>query len=292
MCQSCVRTRWIPALALVLLVASSIGSAVKAAEVDQSGAAKLGWKLAIQAWTNNRATLFETLELAQRLNLRYVEAFPGQRLTKDAEGSIGPGMSDEQIQTLLDKAKACDVTLVNFGVTGILGDEPGARKMFEWAKKLGLKTLVTEPSKELLPLLDKLATEFDLTLAIHNHPQPSHYWDPATILDAVEGTSTRIGACADTGHWVRSGLDPVECLKQLEGRVVSLHFKDLGARTGDMHDVPWGTGASDAAGQLAELKRQGFKGVFSIEYEHQWDEPTLAKCVEFFHAQANKLAAQ
>jgi sugar phosphate isomerase/epimerase len=292
MCTSCVRSKWIPALAVLLTAAPWFGSAVRAAEIDQSGAEKLGWKLAIQAWTNNRATLFETLELAQRLNLHYVEAFPGQRLSKDFEGSLGPGMSDELVRTLLDKAKACEVTLSCFGVTGVPGDEPGARKVFEWAQKLGLKTLVTESGKDQLPLLDKLAAEFDLTLAIHNHPKPSHYWGPDTVLDAVGGASKRIGACADTGHWVRSGLDPVECLKKLDGRVVSLHFKDLNARTGDMHDVPWGTGASDAAGQLAELKRQGFKGVFSIEYEHQWDEPTLAKCVEFFHAQANKLAAE
>jgi len=36
---------------------------------------------------------------------------------------------------------------------------------------------------------------------------------------------------------------------------------------------------------LAELARQGFRGVFSIEYEHNWDNslPEIAKCVEFFN---------
>jgi len=132
-----------------------------------------------------------------------------------------------------------------------------------------------------------------MKIAIHNHPKDSHYWNPETVLAAVEGASERVGACADTGHWVRSGLDPIECLRSLEGRIASLHFKDLNARTGDgLHDVPWGTGESDAAGQLAELKRQGFKGVISIEYEHQWDEDTLAECVAFFHEQANALAVE
>jgi sugar phosphate isomerase/epimerase len=263
-----------------------------APKYDESGAEKLGWKLAIQAWTNNQATLYETLELAQRLGLHYLEAFPGQRLSKDLEGGMGPGMSDEQIKGLLDKAEACGVKIVNFGVTGVPGDEPGARGLFEWAKKIGLETIVTEPGEDNVATLDKLAGEFDMKIAIHNHPQPSHYWNPETVLAAVPGASPRVGACADTGHWVRSGLDPVECIKKLEGRVVSLHFKDISARTGDMHDVIWGTGASDAAGQLAALKAEGFKGVFSIEYEHQWSEADLVKCAEFFFAEANKLAAK
>ena len=266
--------------------------AVSAAEFDESGARKLGWKLAIQAWTNNRGTLFETLELAQRLGLHYVEAFPGQRLSKDSDAKMGPGMSDEQIQKLQDKAKSCGVAIINFGVTGIPGDEANARKTFEWAKKLGIKTLVSEPQESQIPLLDKLAQEYDMTIAIHDHPKPSHYWNPEFVLKATAKASPRIGACADTGHWVRSGLDPVECLKKLHGRIISLHFKDLNKRARNAHDVPWGTGASDVAGQLAELKRQGFKGVFSIEYEHKWDESTLAKCAAFFFDEANKLAAQ
>jgi len=277
---------------LVVVVSGLIRHPAAAGTIDESGANKLGWKLAIQAWTNNRGTLFETLELAQRLGLHYVEAFPGQRLSKDFEGKMGPGMTEEQIQKLLDKAKSCGITIINFGVTGIPEDEAGARKVFEWAKKIGIKTLVTEPKESQIPVLDKLAQEYDMTIAIHDHPKPSHYWNPDIVLKAVAGASPRIGACADTGHWVRSGLDPVECLKKLEGRVISLHFKDLNKRDRHAHDVPWGTGASDVAGQLAELKRQGFKGVFSIEYEHKWDEATLAKCVAFFFGEANRLAAK
>jgi len=259
---------------------------------DESGAEKLGWKLAIQAWTNNQATLYETLELAQRLGLHYLEAFPGQRLSKDAEGGMGPEMSEEQVKGLLDKAEACGVKIVNYGVTGVPGDEAGARKFFDWAKKMGLETIVCEPSEDQVALLDKLAGEFDMKIAIHNHPQPSHYWNPETVLAAVPGASPRVGSCADTGHWVRSGLDPVECIKKLTGRIESLHFKDLNARTGEQYDVIWGTGASDAGGQLAALKAEGFRGVFSIEYEHQWSEADLVGCAEFFFAEANKLAAE
>jgi sugar phosphate isomerase/epimerase len=64
-----------------------------------------------------------------------------------------------------------------------------------------------------------------------------------------------------------------------------LHFKDLNVRGGNAHDVPWGTGACNAAGQIAELKRQKFSGIAFIEYEHPTPElmANLRTCVEFFN---------
>lgn len=70
----------------------------------------------------------------------------------------------------------------------------------------------------------------------------------------------------------------------LEGRVEHLHFKDLN-KFGDGHDVPWGTGKGNPAGMMAELKRQGFKGYFSIEFEYgSLDDlaKSLPLCVKFF----------
>jgi hypothetical protein len=46
---------------------------------------------------------------------------------------------------------------------------------------------------------------------------------------------------------------------------------------------------------LAELQRQGFKGVFSIEYESgggQALEDNVAKCAAFFEETAKELLAQ
>ena len=106
-------------------------------------------------------------------------------------------------------------------------DEAESRKVFEFAKKMGIDTLVAEPEPAALDTVEKLCKEYNIKVAIHDHPKPSHYWNPDTVLEAVKGRTPLMGACADTGHWLRSGLDPVECLKKLEGRVICLHFKDL-----------------------------------------------------------------
>ena len=181
--------------------------------------------------------------------------------------------------------------MVNFGVGGC------DRKHFEFAKEMGIETLVAEPNEDDFDAIDKLCEEFGINLAIHNHPMPSHYWNPDTVLKVCKGRSKRIGACADTGHWARSGFKPIECLKKLAGRIISFHFKDLnqmGMGTGQpTHDVPWGTGVCNVKGMLMEVRRQKLKAVFSIEYEYHWDNslPEIAQCVAYFDRVAVELAA-
>jgi sugar phosphate isomerase/epimerase len=173
-------------------------------------------------------------------------------------------------------------------------NEVQSRKLFEAAKRLGIDMLVGEPEThghmEELPavmdVVEKLAKEYNIKFAIHNHPGPKNfYWNPDTVLAAVKGRSPLLGACADVGHWVRSGLDPVECLKKLQGRVLVLHFKDLNEMGLKAHDVPWGTGISNVKGMMEELKRQHFHGAFCVEYEYNWDNsvPEITQSAKFFN---------
>jgi sugar phosphate isomerase/epimerase len=257
-------------------------------------AEKIGWRLACQAYSFNRFTFFEAVDKNASLGLKYIEAYPGQRISKDIATAIDENLSAENKKIVLDKLSDSGVKMVNFGVCGLSKDEGASRKVFDFAKAMGIETLTSEPPEDAMELLDKLCGEYGINVAIHNHPAPSHYWNPDTVLKAVEGRSKRIGSCSDTGHWVRSGLVPLECLKKLEGRILSFHFKDLNEKSPGAHDVPWGTGISDAKGMLAEIHRQGIKAVFSIEYEHNWDNslPEIAKCVAFFDRVAEELQAK
>ena len=230
-----------------------------------------------QAWTFNSYTFFDAIDKTAGLGLHYIEAFPGQKTSKEISTGFGDGLSAEQRKTIEKKLADSGVKLVNFGVTGIDGT-----RTFDFAKDMGIETIVSEPGEDQFEKLDTLCGQYEINIAIHDHPKPSHYWNPDTVLKVTKGLSKRIGACCDTGHWPRSGLNAVECLKKLEGRIISFHFKDLNKMGGDAHDVPWGTGINDVHGMLTEVKRQGVKAVFSIEYEYTWDKATLAKCVAYF----------
>jgi sugar phosphate isomerase/epimerase len=253
-----------------------------------------GWRVGIQAWTFNRFTLYEAIDKTASLGLDWIEAYPhGQKLSKEKPDIIfGHEMPAKMKQEVKQKLADAGVKMVNYGVVQLPNDEAKCRKVFEFAKEMGIETLVSEPPEEAFDLLDRLCQEYKISVAIHNHPKPSHYWNPDMVLKVCEGRSKWIGACADTGHWMRSGIDPLEALKKLEGRIISLHFKDInefGNRKA--HDVIWGTGVGDVKAMLAELNRQNFKGVFSIEYEYNWKKslPEIRKSVEYFNEVASEL---
>ncbi len=277
-------------LVLALLAMSLFARPLFAESPDTSGADKLGWKLILQSWTTH-GTVADSIHYAHQIGLHYIEIYPGQDLDQWSKGKWGPEMTDDQIKHILEAAKAADVKIIDTGVIGISGQEADARKLFDWAKKLGITTIVSEPEPLALPLIDRLAGEYGINVAIHDHPKPSRYWDPEYTYSLIKDLK-HIGYCADVGHWKRSGLEPVDVLRKHGEKVFSLHFKDLVKTEGshEWHDVPWGTGDSKAAEMLAVLKQKGFKGPIAIEYETTWDVPTLRKCAAFFYEQANQLA--
>ena len=234
-------------------------------------ATKLGWRLGVQSYSFNWFTFEESLQKSAAMGLKVIEAFPGQRLAKKNEVAVGDGMSTADRNAMKKLLKDYGIELVNFGCCGLPNNEAACRKTFDFAKEMGIETLVSEPPFDAFDLLDKLCEEYKINVAIHDHPKPSRYWDYKTVLKVCKDRSPRIGACCDTGHWARSGIHGVEALKALEGRIISFHFGDLnefGNRRA--HDVPWGTGVCDTDGMLKEIYRQKVKAVFSIEYEHNW----------------------
>jgi sugar phosphate isomerase/epimerase len=54
--------------------------------------------------------------------------------------------------------------------------------------------------------------------------------------------------------------------------------------------VPAGKGVVDVAGCIAELKKQGFKGHFSIEHENDWKNnvPQIKESLEYTKAEWTK----
>ncbi len=263
---------------------------------EANAAGQENWKLGMQAYSFKEFTFFEAVDKNKALEMKYIEAYPGQKLSKEkSDVKVGHNMSSADRKLMLQKLRESGVKLMNYGVVGLPNNEAECRKVFDFAKEMGIETIVSEPPEDALDLIEKLCEEYKINMAIHNHPKPSHYWDPDTVLKVCKGRSKRIGACADTGHWTRSGVDPLKAVKKLGAakRIISFHFKDLnefGIR--NAHDVPWGTGVGQAGAILAELDRQKFKGVFSIEYEHNWlnSMPEISKCVAFFRKTAAGLS--
>lgn len=259
-------------------------------------AARLGWRVGVAQYTFRRFSLFEMLDMLVELGIEYVELgfflpLDKARPKLQSNEKLPPPVRKELKQRLADRGLAMSGFYAD-----LKADQDEARRIFEFCKEMGAGTVIAEPPPEAFDMIEKLCDEYGVNVAIHNHPESPHsrYWRPENVLAVCKGRSKRIGACCDTGHWVRSGLDPVECLKKLEGRILGFHLKDVAEKGNrQSRDVPLGQGAGNYTQVMAEIKRQGYQGVTAIEYEH--DSPELmadvAKCVAFVEQMAQKLSA-
>ncbi|WP_461785482.1 sugar phosphate isomerase/epimerase family protein [Prosthecobacter sp.] len=251
-------------------------------------AAKVGQFYAgCQAYSFRMYSVFEAIDKTAQAGGKTIEFYPGQKFddTSKWDHSATPEMIDKVMKHL----EAKGLTAVGYGVVKLGKDAAQDRKVFEFCKKVGISIVVTEPDVAGLDGIEALVKEFDIKMAIHNHPKRPLdraylFWDPDYVLSLVKDRDPRMGSCADVGHWVRSGLDPVECIKKLKGRIFDSHMKDL-TEFGNVkaHDLPFGQGKSNIAGILAEYAAQGYPGPLHCEYEHNWETsvPEITQCLEF-----------
>jgi len=241
---------------------------------------------AVQCWTFRKFSFFETLQKIKELGISYVQPYPGQLLDRsDQKLRFDQNLPDDQIERVKKELKELELTLVSYGVVNFDNNEESMSNVFEFAKKLGIRTVVTEPEYDDYSLIEKMVKKYNVNIAIHNHPAPSKYARPETVFYRVDGLDSRIGACADTGHWMRTGVVPVEALRSLKGRIQDVHLKDLNEfGIKEAYDVPFGQGKANIHDILAELTLQDYAGYISIEHEKKEDvdnpSPAIRKGME------------
>lgn len=178
--------------------------------------------------------------------------------------------SVEECRSVGEKLKAAGLTLTGSGVINLSTDEAQCRKAFENVKAAGMQSMVCKPELAALPLVEKLAKEFDQKLAIHNHgPEDKVYPTPEVIWNAVKSLDSRIGLCIDVGHTARFGDDPVPAIRKYAARLYDVHMKDSVAIIGAQRDVPVevGAGRLNIPAMLRTLLDLKYNGVVSFEYE-------------------------
>jgi len=249
---------------------------------------KLGWRFGVTMWGLHKHTLFEGIEKTRELGLSYVGGLSFQKVSKEMPKNFDCNLSDEELSQIRLKMDAAGVRMPTFFYARIPGDEAGCRQVFEFGRKMGIETFISEPPPESLDVIERFCDEYDINLGIHNHgpKQSPVYWRPEGILDVCKGRSTRVGACPDTGYWIRAGIDPVEGIRKLGGRVITIQPHDLNEVSAEGHDVPWGTGKAAFEKLLQEIRTLGIKPtLIGLEYSYDYEDnmSEMAECVEFIN---------
>jgi len=270
-------------------ISNSDSTAIASATSDSFNV-KDNWKIGVQMWTFRMFPFDKALDKVDSAGVKYIEAFWGQPLGAGLKDSFGIRMSDESKAKVKQMLQAKGISIVAMGVISPKTREEW-KKAFDLAKEFGLSYITAEPIKSQWDMVDSMAGAYGIKVAIHDHPKPNMYWSPDSVLAAIQG-HPNIGACADLGHWARNGLNPVDCLKKLAGHVYGVHLKDI-VKFGDTQadDTVVGKGVIDFPPIFQELKRQHFKGMFSIEHESNWynSVPDVIETVKFYNDQVDKL---
>lgn len=272
----------------ILLAYSCGGNTTKTNKGNENEIAQkdaVDWKLSMQSYTFHLFTVPEALNKTAELGLKYIEIYPGQRMGPEFEDAVfGYGLTLDQQDQLKKMAASKNIKIVSSGVWTAERDEWA--QIFPFAKNMELEFISAEPAREDWDIVESLAKEYDIKVAVHNHPNENSYWKPEVLLDYIGDRSLLLGSCADVGHFKRMDVEPIPALKELEGRLISLHFKDIApeGEENKLEDVVWGTGILNIKDIMAELKRQNFKGYFTIEYEANWENniPEIKESIDYF----------
>lgn len=276
----------LPILLTLALAANLSAAPIPAAAYDN------GISIGCQAYSFKEFTAFEAIAKTKEAGGKIIEFYPGQKLKPDSAAGevVSHNSSDEVVKALQDECKRQGIFPVNYGVVKA-NNAAEITKIMEFAKKMGLYSVCSE-STELVADWEKAVKEFDIKVAFHEHggsmSKPDYkVWHPLYILGVVESRDPRVGACADLGHWCTSDLKPIDCLRILKGRVISVHLKDKSEMGEKGVVVPAGKGVVDVAACIAELKKQNFKGHFSIEHENDWKNnvPQVKESIDFAKAE-------
>jgi L-ribulose-5-phosphate 3-epimerase len=287
---------------LLPLLVFSIFFAACNSNVQQSAAANMDssaitdpstdWKFGVALWTFHTFNFADALDKIDSAGLVYIEPNTFQKGGPDVKDSLVFQLSAVGIAKLksLVVKKGLKVESIY-----IAGDSTVVswKKQFDIAQGFGVKFVTAEPPLTMWDSIDSLAGVYGVKVAIHEHWKGvSRYWSPDSVLAAIKN-HPNFGACADLGHWPKSGINPLEAVQKLSGHIIGVHLKDIAAYNNPaLKDVPVGTGVVDFPAIFAELKKQNFKGHIYIERDAE-DLPSnlssVIQTVKYYNEQLGKL---
>lgn len=245
-----------------------------------------GWPIGIQSYSLRQFDLNEAVRHMHGLGIHFAE-FYSKHVSLES--------TDAQLAELKKLLAEAEIVMSSHGVNKFTSDHEANRKVFEFARRAGLKNITANPTPDAFESLDKLVAEFDIRICIHNHGPDADYDTIDDVVQAVKDHDPRIGACVDTGHFIRSKEDPIDALNRLGKRVFALHIKDEEKQEKKSRNVIIGKGFLDVVALFKTLRKIEFPadGSISLEYEANPDNPIddIQQCLAVAREAIAKAAA-
>jgi inosose dehydratase len=224
-----------------------------------------GLKPGVASYTLRKMPVDVAIKALQRVGLPYVSI-------KDFHLPLDS--TTAQRKAVAAQFKAAGITPLSCGNVTMKNDEADVRRAFEYARDIGLPTIVCSPDPDSLKILDAMVKEFDIKIAIHNHgPEDKRFPSPYDVWTAVQPFDKRVGLCIDVGHTTRAKVDPAEAIRKCRDRLYDLHIKDIDSAEPTGQTIEGGRGIIDMAAVLRALLDIKYPYLVSFEYEKDADDP-------------------
>lgn len=240
------------------------------------------FKLGVQSYMLGRLDFDQMVEFAKEHDIKHLQLFSRH---------LGPQSPPEEITRRKQQLDDAGLVAYTFGVAGTSMDKEENRKLFEFARTMGMSLIIVEPRQlDILDNLEELVKEYDIRIAIHNHGLKSMYGNPLVVESLLENRDPRMGVCLDAG-WVASGrFHPAHVFQDYGGRVFDIHLKDKKVSSTENGDVAVDTFIGEGDAKLDQLIKAaaeaGYEGVFALESDAGYSDPTehIVKAREYFAA--------
>ncbi len=194
-------------------------------------------KIGVQTWTLRNLNFDQVVDFCVKHKIKYLELI-GNHMDPKA-----PLEETRRKKEILEKN---GLIAYSFGVAGTSLDKEDNRKLFEFAKFMGMKLIIVEPGDfKIFDNLEQLAKEYDIKVAVHNHGiTEDTYGGPNTLKNLIKYRDSRIGSCLDVGWTASARLDPVQVYRDFNAATAFMTFI---SKTKKLKAAP-----------LKEIKRQMF----------------------------------
>jgi inosose dehydratase len=232
-----------------------------------------GLKIGVATYTFREWPIEETIKGLQRAGMKYISI-------KNVKNHVDLSHTPEERKQRTEMFRAAGMVPLSVGNVGMKNDEADMRRAFEYARDVGVPTMVCSPSgpvenlTQWIQRLDPLVKEFNIKLAIHNHgPEDKNFPSPYDIWKIAEKYDKRIGLCIDVGHTARAGVDPAESIIKCKERLYDVHLKDISALGNRNTPIEGGRGILDLKSILAALLKINYQALAGYEYEKDGKDP-------------------
>lgn len=241
------------------------------------------FKIGVAGYSYRKYSIDQTLEYLKSMDVKYLSI-------KDFWLPL------DSTKEQMDEFKA---KCASYGVDGyILGpiymrSKEQVDNTFAYVQRYGAKMFIGVPNYELLDYVIEKVAETGIRVAIHTHgPDGAAFPDIRTIVEKVGDPKLGVGCCMDLGHTARMGFDVAKDIVKYKEWIYDIHIKDetAAAKAGKTWEM--GRGIMDFKSIVKALKKIGYTGVISMEFEKNPENshPGVAESIGYLRGVIDGLA--